>query len=120
MEINFCNNCDNMTYIYSDLESNTLYNLCKSCGNKEICDNKSKCIYKLSKTIIDKSILLNDNPYITHDITLPIIKDNKNIKCNNPDCTSEKINITYIKYDNINMKYLYICNECGFKWTNNL
>ena len=31
--------------------------------------------------------MLIDNPYITHDITLPKIKNNPNIKCVNPECS---------------------------------
>ena len=28
-------------------------------------------------------------------------------------------NIKYIKYDYDNIKYLYICQSCNQKWTNN-
>ena len=120
MEVNFCNNCDNMTFIYINKENNKLINLCKSCGYKEECSEKGKCIFNLNNNTIDKSELLNHNSYITHDITLPIIEDNKNIQCNNPDCDGENIKVTYIKYDKNDMKYLYICNHCGFKWKNNI
>ena len=67
-----------------------------------------------------KNELLNHNKFITHDITLPTIDNNSNIKCNNPECSSKDNRITYIKYDNVDMKYLYICNNCGLKWKNNI
>ena len=28
--------------------------------------------------------------------------------------------ITYIKYDDVNMKYAYICKKCGTIWKNNI
>ena len=53
-----------------------------------------------------------------------LINNNKNIKCPNPECKSitEKdiqSNITYIKYNENDMKYIYICKYCGQKWKNN-
>ncbi len=30
-----------------------------------------------------------------------------------------KSEVIYIKYDSINMKYLYICSNCGTSWKNN-
>ena len=72
---------------------------------------------------IDISEVHNTNKYITHDITLPKIEGNPNIKCVNDECISVKegkeSSITYIKYDLENMKYIYICNHCGQKWKNN-
>ena len=71
----------------------------------------------------DNSEYINSNPYITHDITLPKIKKNQNINCTNQECSSitenKECDITYIKYDMENMKYIYICNHCGKKWKNN-
>ena len=120
MEINFCNDCDNMMFLYTD-EDDQLYHGCKACGNIEhMLPDSSKCVYNNSQLQIDKSEIINTNEYITHDITLPSITSNKNIKCMNSDCDAEETKITYIKYDNENMKYLYICNHCGHKWKNNL
>ena len=31
----------------------------------------------------------------------------------------KKSDIIYIKYDKDNMKYIYSCNYCGQKWSNN-
>ena len=70
--------------------------------------------------MVDKGEYINSNPYISHDVTLPTITNNSNSKCQNDLCESEDINIKYIKYDEVNMKYIYICNHCGCKWKNNL
>jgi aspartate carbamoyltransferase regulatory subunit len=57
------------------------------------------------------------NKYTKLDPTLPRI--NK-IKCPNPDCqtntTDEKREIIYIRYDDVNMKYIYLCSTCDIVW----
>jgi len=120
MEVSFCKGCDNMLYIYADTDTNELYHACKSCGNIERIEDKSRLIYSNSQVKLDNSKIIESNPYVTHDVTLPTIKGNKNIKCNNELCDSEITDITYIKYDATDMRYLYICNHCGSKWKNNV
>ena len=71
---------------------------------------------------LDFSETINNNKYINFDNTLPVIENNQNIKCPNEDCECNKdaeSKITYIKYDEDNMKYIYICKMCGQKWKNN-
>jgi len=120
MEVNFCDNCDNLLYIYSDEENKSLYLGCKVCGNKKDY-SKSKCIYN-NQSDIDLSETINKNKNLIYDITLPNIKDNPNIKCPNEYCESiEKnlpSNILYVKYNTEAMKYLYVCKYCNQKWKN--
>ena len=117
-EIEFCDNCNNLLFLYSD-KNNKLFLGCKLCENiKEY--NKPQCILN-NNFNIDIHEIINHNKFLSEDITLPSISDNK-IKCPNVDCPSlkEKItNIKYIKYDYDNIKYLYICESCNQKWTNN-
>ena len=42
MEINFCENCDNLLFLYSNKDENgKLYLACKKCGSsKEYVENK--------------------------------------------------------------------------------
>ena len=71
------------------------------------------------------------NEYTKLDPTLPRIK---NMRCPNVDCSSnkkksdesgeskiseKKPEIIYLRYDNSNMKYIYLCSECNFTWNNN-
>ena len=103
MELNFCDKCNNLMNIYSDEETSKLYLGCKRCSNKKVFDEDKKCIYTNESTI-ELSDIINTNPYLTEDITLPVIKDNPNIKCPNEDCicnTDSKVEteIIYIKYD---------------------
>lgn len=122
MIIKFCENCDNLLYLYTD-DKQGIYLACKTCGNIEDYDsneNKSTIINNKETLEIDKFLNINSN--FTNDITLPQIKNNKNIKCINSECESVQkkmqSKITYIKYDNDNLKYIYICQYCGKKWKN--
>ena len=121
-ETHFCKQCQNMTFLYTD-ENKKLIHHCKSCLSSEDYSKRNNCIYSIQFKKYDNSEYINSNPYVTHDITLPKIKNNTNIKCINQECISVKedkgCDITYIKYDIENMKYIYICNHCGQKWNNN-
>jgi len=114
-DIHFCEECHNLTFLHTT-EDKKLIHFCKSCERTD--DYKGDgCIYSQGFNSIDKSEIINSNKYINHDITLPIIKGNPNIKCPNKECKDGGI-IKYIKHDRENMKYTYICNTCGQKWCN--
>lgn len=120
MDIKFCSKCENILFILSN-ENKDLFLGCKVCGNVEDYDGE-KCIYSNEFTF-DQSETINSNKYLTFDNTLPFIENNKNLKCPNEDCDSntkdeKSSNISYVKYDETNMKYLYICRYCGVKWKN--
>lgn len=118
-DIHFCGDCHNLTFLHTT-EEGKLIHYCKSCEKTEDYEGDG-CIYSQSFGKLDKSEIINSNKHINHDITLPFIKDNPNIKCPNEECSSngdgEKL-IKYIKHDYENMKYTYICNKCGQKWCN--
>lgn len=120
MDIHFCKGCDNLLFIYSDSSSN-LYLGCKVCGSKEDYIGE-KCIYS-NHFNYDKSETINQNKYLSFDNTIPYIEGNKNLKCPCEECitntSNTPSNISYIKYDEENMKYLYLCRYCGQKWKNN-
>ena len=121
-ETHFCKQCQNMTFLYTDSDKKLVHH-CKACLSSEPYSKKNNCIYSIQFKKYDNSEYINSNPYITHDITLPKIKKNQNINCTNQECSSitenKECDITYIKYDMENMKYIYICNHCGKKWKNN-
>ena len=64
------------------------------------------------------------NEYTKNDVTLP---RTKTIKCPNQDCKSNKKKeneneneaqqeVIYLRYDDINMKYIYMCVNCNTTW----
>ena len=113
--IHFCKECYNLTYLHLD-EDEKLIHACKICEKTEPFTGTNFCIYSVDYVNLDKGEIINTNKYITHDKTLPSIKDNPNIRCPNKDCNSPSFK--YIKYDSGDMKYIYICEGCGQKWSN--
>ena len=54
------------------------------------------------------------NKYTKYDPTLP---RKTNMKCPNEKCgDTPNPDIIYLRYDDENMKYLYICSGCNFTW----
>lgn len=122
--VHFCKQCYNMTFIHEKIEGETkkIIHHCKVCGESEDFSSNNNCIYSLSFEKFDVSEIINENKYIIHDKTLPTITDNINIKCCNDECSTntnlEKGSFKFIKYDDNDMKYVYICETCGQKWRN--
>ena len=119
--------CGNMYYIGISAEnSNALVHYCRHCGNQDATiSTEGACVidthYKAGEHQFNHII----NKYTKEDPTLPRIY---NIPCPNHECSSNRDNSTsaaamkvpveviYIRYDNTNMKYLYICTVCDTTW----
>ena len=130
--MHFCTICRNMYYISIDPENaNKLIYYCNQCGNKDetlSVENVNVSRVQLKKTTQEFSHKINK--YTKLDPTLPRIN---NVLCPNPDCltnestkhttkhTSNEPNesireIIYIRYDDTNMKYVYLCSTCDTVW----
>lgn len=121
--MHFCDKCQNMYYIKIDTDdTNILVHYCRNCGNinKEINDN-----YCVSDINIKKQIKKHDNfinRYTVLDPTLPRID---NVPCPNPSCLtndekkSKSNEVIYIRYDDTNLKYIYLCTHCNHTWKTN-
>ena len=116
----FCNNCDFKLYIKlkSD-ESNTLVFYCRVCGNTDnLLESDNLCV---SKTQVKKSEqTFSDiiNNFTKFDPTLLRVR---NILCPNINCDTnneKKVEkeIIKIRYDDTNMKYIYLCCVCDNAW----
>lgn len=126
----FCDVCDNMLYVSTDADEN-LKMYCKNC-------NFHKSIMKDSVLVLSeqyKGQTSNENAreeYCIHHVNYaddtrgykqfltPNIKYDKTLpRVNNISCPSkcEKKEVIYIKYDPINMKFLYYCCVCEKFWT---
>jgi DNA-directed RNA polymerase subunit M/transcription elongation factor TFIIS len=117
--MHFCENCNNMYYlkIADDNENNLIY-YCRNCGNEDT--KLTSSIICVSKTQIKRSEQKYShiiNEYTKMDPTLPRINT---IRCPNQTCQSNKDEIKreviYIRYDDINMKYIYLCAVCDTMW----
>lgn len=117
----FCDKCDNMYYINIDETKNNIYYLCKKCGN--VNNNiltSNNVIYEENINITNTYKISNAiNKYTKYDPTLPKIS---NINCPNAKCLSNtsdtQPNILYIKYDDDNIKFVYLCTHCDYTWNN--
>lgn len=120
--MHFCSECRNMYYIKissDDTGSNLIY-YCRNCGHEDsLLTSENICV---SKTFIKRneqkySHIINE--YTKLDPTLP---RTKTIQCPNIECSSNKPGkedtweVIYIRYDDINMKYIYICTNCDKMW----
>jgi DNA-directed RNA polymerase subunit M/transcription elongation factor TFIIS len=111
-----------MYYIKLENETcNKIVYYCRNCGetNKDLIDI-NKCILKENINKTEDKYNIHINEYTKMDITLPRINY---IKCPNEDCESNKDTfnsadkeIIYIRYDDINMNYLYLCSHCNYTW----
>jgi len=122
MDIKFCDSCDNFMNFCIDKDSNPIYK-CSRCNNLAEYDYKNDLKGIVFNKNDELKKILNNNKYLTMDPTLPRIS-NSNIKCTNPECISIKdkkeTDISYIKYDDENIYFMYICNYCQQKWTNDI
>ena len=90
--------------------------MCRNCGYQEV-DTKGGLILEIDlkeKTSEGYKILMNE--FTTQDPTLPHVNT---IKCPTASCKSNagaEKDVIYMKYDAINMKFLYICNVCDTRW----
>lgn len=117
--MHFCGKCDNMYYLrLSEANSNKLIHYCRNCGNEEtITNNESICISNNELIKNDQKYKYIINKYTKLDPSLP---RTNTIKCPNQSCASNKEDghreIIYVRYDDDNVKYIYICSSCNFSW----
>ena len=118
--MHFCTNCQNMYYIRINPEDeNTLVYYCRKCGNEDTSLTvDTVCVLKTQIKQNEQSFSHIINKYTKLDPTLPRLN---NILCPNSECQTNKKEgtereILYIRYDDINMKYIYICSTCDNVW----
>lgn len=139
--MHFCSLCHNMYYLKivedETSENTSLAYYCRNCGHSDtmlMTENNCVSNTQIKRTEQNYSHIINE--YTKYDPTLPRINT---IHCPNTACasniieeeekgegsakeeevSSKKPEIIYIRYDDINMKYMYICTHCDFKWKTN-
>ena len=117
--MHFCTNCSNMYYIRINSDDpNKLVYYCRKCGNEDkLLGTENVCVSKTQLKKSEQTFSHIINKYTKLDPTLPRIS---NILCPNPDCLTNKGDnpreIIYIRYDDTNMKYVYLCSTCDTVW----
>lgn len=117
--MHFCSNCNNMYYIKIDEDNpNSLLYYCRNCGNEDsLITEDNICVSKTQIKKGEKSFSHFINKYTKLDPTLPRVN---NILCPNKDCPTNTKNepreIIYIRYDDLNINYVYLCSTCDTTW----
>jgi hypothetical protein len=127
MSIKFCPTCRYFLFLENQvrvnektqLKTSELFRICRACGYSE--QEEQGCLIletNLQEKVNEEyKILLNE--FTRLDPTLPHVK---NIQCPNDKCRSNtgeaERDVIYMKYDAVNLKYLYICNVdgCNMHW----
>jgi DNA-directed RNA polymerase subunit M/transcription elongation factor TFIIS len=126
--MHFCSICANMYYI-SVTPENELQYYCRNCGNiDDTIASENICVSKVNvkQTTTTTSFSQVVNKYTKYDPTLPRIHT---MRCPNDECPSHsadkasagssakpKSEIIYIRYDDTNLKYVYLCAKCDKIW----
>ncbi len=123
----FCTKCDNLLNTKVDKQEvevsegeevpdkqiRELIYFCEKCDYFEKKETNDSSVFHLNYNldVIKRNHIVNQ--YTAYDPTLPKALG---IKCPNEGCpsktTAKKPEIRYIKYDDTNMKYIYICIDC--------
>ncbi len=119
--MHFCTQCSNMYYIrINEDDPNKLIYYCRKCGNEDsLLASQNVCVSKTQIKKTEQTFNHIINKYTKNDPTLPRIN---NIQCPNSNCPTNKHGkereIIYIRYDDVNMKYVYLCSdaECNTIW----
>ena len=117
--MHFCSNCQNMYYIRINSDNpNSLVYYCRQCGNEDkLLAVDDVCVSKIQIKKNDHSFNHIINKFTKLDPTLPRIN---NMLCPNADCLTntkdKEKEVIYIRYDDTNMKYVYLCCECDTDW----
>lgn len=111
--MNFCKNCNNLYYTkIQEQNNNKLILYCKHCGDENNDIANSNIISNINST---QTYIINE--FTKLDPTLPHIT---NIPCPNKECKTNTDNhpkdVIYIKYNELEMKYIYLCTICDTNW----
>ncbi len=118
--MHFCTECNNMYYIRIDSDnSNKLIYYCRHCGDENTSLAMDSVTVSNTQLVRSEQKFTNIiNKYTKLDPTLPRIN---NVKCPHTECETNKEKgpereIIYIRYDDMNMKYIYLCSHCDTVW----
>lgn len=118
-KMHFCKKCSNMYYIRLDDENNhQLIYYCRKCGDEDTTiTQENMCVSKVQLRRGEQRFSHIINEYTKLDPTLPRINS---IRCPNTNCESNKNEskreVIFIRYDDVNVKYIYLCAVCNTSW----
>jgi DNA-directed RNA polymerase subunit M/transcription elongation factor TFIIS len=119
--MHFCKNCNNMYYIkIAEASPNVLMYYCRKCGDEnDTITVENVSLSKINVKMGDQHFSNVINKYTKLDPTLPRIS---HLACPNDECSTNSAEnptlreIIYIRYDDANIKYVYLCSTCDIAW----
>jgi len=95
-----------------------LIHKCRNCGNEEKDTDSTVCVSKTYFKQTDVHLANVVNEYTHLDPTLPRIKSMKcpNINCETNTALDVPCTVLYIRYDDTNLKFVYMCSTCKYTW----
>lgn len=106
-------------YIQLANDSNQLSYYCRCCGftDGELA-SQSVCVLKTQLRKSEQQFAHLINRYVKLDPTLPRIY---HVRCPDANCKTnleqvENPEVIYMRYDDVNLKFVYICVECDTTW----
>ena len=132
----FCDVCENMLNLITDKTDGDLKFMCKSClTSKKVGAAFNPCVHKTNYGGNEKifyEMFINEYTFI--DPTLPRSKQIHCPNCNKPDSGKQQplgplgplgpsiqkneTEVIYVRYNEADMKYLYLCCSCKSAWIN--
>jgi DNA-directed RNA polymerase subunit M/transcription elongation factor TFIIS len=120
--MHFCIQCGNMYYItVRDDDDKSLEYNCRYCGHKSMNLVDACVMYtQISESKSNYAHVINE--YTKFDPTLP---RTATIKCPYKDDkpnlhVAQGDEVIYIRYDDSNLRFIYVCTQCDYTWTNNV
>lgn len=119
ISMRFCPNCQMMLFVkLSSEDGNGLSYYCRNCGHESGQEGMESACVLTTNLSGSKSQYGNViNRYTKMDPTLP--RTNM-IKCPSQECPSNnqqaKREVIYLRYDDVRMKYMYLCAHCDEAW----
>ena len=118
----FCSVCDNMYYMsINEKDGSKLSYYCRNCGHKDnTIATDGVCVLNTQFKKNEQKFNHIINEYTKLDPTLPRVFNIPcpNISCSTNHSTEDKTSreVIYMRYDDQNLKYLYICTTCDTVW----
>lgn len=115
--IRFCTVCNNYLYLMVDETSGDLQRMCRNCGYKDVSEQGGLVSeVRIEQLSAEGYNLINE--FTLKDPRLPHLRGS--MKCVNDICptnvSGKESDVVYIKYDNENLRYIYICTVCETNW----
>ena len=114
----FCSCCKNMCSPKTTLDNQLVF-ICGNCQHEEKIQDESQLIVstiQIKQNGVKNFFQQEINSCTKLDPTLPHIRT---IPCPNPHCETNKNverDVVVIRYDNEELKYMFICTVCDTAW----